>query len=122
MDVFTQAVNMKKSRPGILLTVICPLERIVDCEKIIFTETTTLGIRSLIQDRSILDREIQEIDTDYGIVKVKIASQQINGQKTIINVQAEYEDCVLLAQNTNKPLQYIQQMVIGTWYKKYKEY
>ncbi|WP_267383516.1 nickel pincer cofactor biosynthesis protein LarC [Cyanobacterium sp. uoEpiScrs1] len=122
VDVFTQAVNMKKSRPGILLTVICPLERIVDCEKIIFTETTTLGIRSLIQDRSILDREIQEIDTDYGIVKVKIASQQINGQKTIINVQAEYEDCVLLAQNTNKPLQYIQQMVIGTWYKKYKEY
>ena len=75
LDVFTQSVNMKKSRPGILLTVICPLDKVDLCEAIIFKETTTLGIRQLIQKRSILDREIQEIEIKYGKVRVKIASQ-----------------------------------------------
>ncbi|MGP0128686.1 MAG: nickel pincer cofactor biosynthesis protein LarC [cyanobacterium endosymbiont of Rhopalodia musculus] len=118
VDVFTQAIGMKKSRPGILLTVICPLDKMVDCEKIIFQETTTLGIRSLIQDRSILNREIQEIHTDYGMVRVKIASQEINGQKTIINVQPEYEDCAVLARKIDQPLRTVQQMVLNIWHKK----
>ena len=120
VDVFTQAIGMKKSRPGILLTVICPLDKMVDCEKTIFQETTTLGIRSLIQERSILNREIQEISTDYGIVKVKIASQEINGKKIIINIQPEYEDCVTLARKINQPLRTVQHMILNIWYKKYK--
>lgn len=120
VDVFTQAIGMKKSRPGILLTVICPLDKIADCEKIIFQETTTLGIRYLIQDRFTLNREIQEIKTDYGVVKVKIASQTNGNHKTIINVQPEYEDCTVLARKTNQPLQNIQQMVLSIWHKKYK--
>lgn len=49
LDVFTQSVMMKKSRPGILLTVICPIDKINVCETIIFRETTTLGIRQTIQ-------------------------------------------------------------------------
>jgi uncharacterized protein (TIGR00299 family) protein len=118
MDVFTQAIGMKKSRPGILLTVICPLDKMVDCKKIIFQETTTLGIRHLIQDRSILNREIQEINTDYGTIKVKIASQEINGQKIIINVQPEYEDCVVLARKINQPLRTVQQMILNIWHSK----
>ncbi|YAI81204.1 MAG: nickel pincer cofactor biosynthesis protein LarC [cyanobacterium endosymbiont of Rhopalodia sterrenbergii] len=116
VDVFTQAIGMKKSRPGILLTVICPLEKMVDCEEIVFQETTTLGIRYLIQNRSVLNREIQEIKTDYGIVKVKIASQEINGKKTIINVQPEYEDCATVARQINQPLRTVQQMVLNIWY------
>ncbi|BBA78668.1 hypothetical protein RGRSB_0030 [cyanobacterium endosymbiont of Rhopalodia gibberula] len=122
VDVFTQAIGMKKSRPGILLTVICPLDKMIDCKKIIFQETTTLGIRYLVQDRSILNREIQKINTDYGMVKVKVASQKINGQKTIINVQPEYEDCVVLARKINQPLRTIQQMVLNIWYEKQREY
>ncbi|XLQ10863.1 MAG: nickel pincer cofactor biosynthesis protein LarC [cyanobacterium endosymbiont of Epithemia adnata isolate EadnSB Bon19] len=118
VDVFTQAIGMKKSRPGILLTVICPLNKMGDCKKIIFQETTTLGIRYLIQDRSILNREIQELNTDYGMVRVKIASQEINGQKTIINVQPEYEDCVVLARKINQPLRTVQQMVLNIWHNK----
>lgn len=116
LDVFTQAIGMKKSRPGILLTVICTPEKVADCQNIIFKETTTLGIRHRIQNRSILQREIQQITTDYGVARVKIASQGIGDNKTILNVQPEYEDCVELARKSNQSLQMIHQIVLNTWY------
>jgi pyridinium-3,5-bisthiocarboxylic acid mononucleotide nickel chelatase len=97
LDVFTQSIGMKKSRPGILLTVICSPELQSDCEEIIFTETTTLGIRASHQNRSILAREIQSIDTKYGKVKLKIARSNHGERSEIINVQPEYEDCAALA-------------------------
>ncbi|MEA5511910.1 nickel insertion protein [Crocosphaera sp. UHCC 0190] len=112
LDVFTQSVNMKKSRPGILLTVICPLDKVSSCEEIIFKETTTLGIRQLIQKRSILEREIKIVEIKYGQVRVKIASQGKGEEKTIINVQPEYEDCAALAKKFNQPLRSIQQMAL----------
>jgi uncharacterized protein (DUF111 family) len=51
LDVFSQAITMKKSRLGILLTVICALDKIATCENMIFQETTTLGIRRTIQEQ-----------------------------------------------------------------------
>lgn len=92
-DVFTQPVAMKKNRPGILLTVICDLDKIDICEEIIFRETTTLGIRRQFQTRSILDREIVTVVTKYGNVRVKVAKKGLE----IINIQPEYEDCANLA-------------------------
>ncbi len=121
VDVFTQAIGMKKSRPGILLTVICPPDKIGDCERIIFQETTTLGIRCLIQNRSILNREIEGVKTEYGIVKIKVATQEIGKEKTILNVQPEYEDCATLARQLNQPLRVIQQMVLNIWYQKHNK-
>ncbi|MEA5534439.1 nickel insertion protein [Crocosphaera sp. XPORK-15E] len=117
LDVFTQSVNMKKSRPGILLTVICPLDKVSLCEEIIFKETTTLGIRQLIQKRSILDREIKTVEIKYGQVRVKIASQGKGEEKTIINVQPEYEDCAALARKFDQPLRSIQQMALEAFIK-----
>lgn len=99
-DVFTQPVAMKKNRPGVLLTVICDVEKIDICETIIFRETTTIGIRRQIQHRSILCRKIEIITTKYGNIKVKVAKKQ--GQ--VINFQPEYEDCVVIAQQYNIPL------------------
>ena len=116
VDVFTQAIGMKKSRPGILLTVICPPEKVANCQDIIFRETTTLGIRHLTQNRAILQRKIQEVNTDYGIVKVKVASQGIGDIKTIINVQPEYEDCAQLARKHNQPFKVIHQMALDIWF------
>lgn len=107
LDVFTQSIGMKKSRPGILLTVICDVEKIDICEEIIFRETSTLGIRRQLQTRSILAREIQEIDTKYGKIRVKIAKKN----NEIINIQPEYEDCVALAKKHNLPLKLIQQAI-----------
>jgi uncharacterized protein (TIGR00299 family) protein len=121
LDVFTQAIGMKKSRPGILLTVICPPEKMAICQQIIFTETTTLGIRYYQQNRSILRREIQEIDTQYGKIRVKIAYQGTGANKQIIKVQPEYEDCANLARKLNQPWRVIHQLVLDTWQKKYDQ-
>ena len=102
-DVFTQSVTMKKNRPGVLLTVICDLDRIDQCEEIIFRETTTIGIRRQIQERSILSREIKTVNTQYGDIRVKVARKE----GKIVNIQPEYEDCVRLARQHNLPFNLI---------------
>ncbi len=115
LDVFTQSVMMKKSRPGILLTVICAVDKIDVCEEIIFRETTTLGIRQSIQKRSILEREIKIVKTQYGEVRVKIATQGKGENKTIINVHPEYEDCAAIALKFNQPLTTIQKIALESF-------
>jgi pyridinium-3,5-bisthiocarboxylic acid mononucleotide nickel chelatase len=112
LDVFTQSIGMKKSRSGILLTVICHPELVNTCKTIIFRETTTLGIRERTQLRSMLKREIKSVTTDYGVVKVKIASWE-KGEQQIINVQPEYEDCAALARQHNVPWKEISQKAIS---------
>jgi uncharacterized protein (TIGR00299 family) protein len=115
VDVFTEAIGMKKSRPGILLTAICLPEKVAECEGVIFRETTTLGIRRLKQQRSILQREIQEVMTVYGKISLKVASQGKGENKKIINVQPEYEDCATIARNSGKPWREIYQMALASW-------
>ena len=112
IDVFTQPVGMKKSRPGILLTVLCHPDAIAACQEVIFRETSTLGIRYSIQDRAILKREIQSVKTPYGEVRVKIAYTKNLDPQNILNIQPEYEDCAELAQKTGHSLQKIQQSAI----------
>lgn len=113
LDVFTQPVTMKKSRLGVLLTVICPPENLSACEQAIFRETTTLGIRQSTQQRTILAREIYQVQTEYGIVGLKVAKI---GDK-IVNVQPEYEDCSILAKKHNLPFMEVQKIVLQGWYK-----
>lgn len=115
LDVFTQSIGMKKSRSGILLTAICHPEIASACQTIIFRETTTLGIRERTQQRSILDREIQSVKTDYGLVRVKIASWGEGEERQILNVQPEYEDCATLAEQHDVPWREISQKAIATW-------
>ena len=107
LDVYTQAITMKKSRSGTLITVICDCDHQSLCEQILFQETTTLGIRFRFQERKILDREIHEVITEYGSARVKIARRQ--GFET---VQPEYEDCAKLARSHNIPLTLVQQAVL----------
>jgi pyridinium-3,5-bisthiocarboxylic acid mononucleotide nickel chelatase len=115
LDVFTQAIGMKKSRPGILLTAIVPLDRSLECEQIIFTETSTLGIRRDRQIRSILPRSIESVMTKYGSVRVKIARNNLVNDDRIINIQPEYADCAALAQQHHVPWKEIHQLVLATW-------
>jgi pyridinium-3,5-bisthiocarboxylic acid mononucleotide nickel chelatase len=107
VDVFSQPVAMKKSRPAILLTTICHLEKIGICEQIIFRETTTLGIRRSRQERSILPRQIQTVETIYGAVRVKVATSNLSNQSEIWNIQPEYADCAALADRHQVPWQTI---------------
>lgn len=74
LDVFTTAIGMKKSRPGLMLTILC---RLTDAEKmvrLIFKHTTTLGVRKKICQRAVLDRKTETIDTPYGKIRRKVSS------------------------------------------------
>ncbi len=113
LDVFTQGITMKKSRSGILLTVICEPKLADTCKKIIFQETTTLGIRERTQQRSILNRQIQSVVTPYGKVAVKIARWDKSPDSAIVNIQPEYEDCANLARQYNIPWRTVQQAAIS---------
>ncbi|MGF1535638.1 MAG: nickel pincer cofactor biosynthesis protein LarC [Elainellaceae cyanobacterium] len=113
LDVFTQAVGMKKSRPGILITVICRSDRVTVCEEILFQETSTLGIRRRPQQRIALDRSIETVATPYGPVRVKVARSEPNG--AVVNAQPEYEDCANLARTHNLALQAIQKQTLLSW-------
>jgi pyridinium-3,5-bisthiocarboxylic acid mononucleotide nickel chelatase len=109
VDVFTQAVTMKKNRLGTLLTVLCPMAATADCETVIFRETTTLGIRRQQQQRSVLAREMVQVSTPYGKVAIKVA----RSGETLLNLQPEYEDCANLARSQNIPLQQVYQAAMG---------
>lgn len=119
VDVFTQSIGMKKSRPGILLTVICHPQDIDNCEAVLFRETTTLGIRRLTQQRTILSREIQQVQTKYGEIRVKVAWSNSSPQKRITNVQPEYEDCARIARLNHCSWREIHQLALQAWYRQY---
>ncbi|HAN73996.1 MAG TPA: nickel pincer cofactor biosynthesis protein LarC [Planktothrix sp. UBA8402] len=112
IDVFSQPITMKKSRLGVLLTVICHPEHRQVCEAILFRETTTLGIRNILQNRSILKRDIQTVETQYGLVRVKVG---FSGKK-ITNVQPEYEDCAKLAKQHKVSWLEVHRLALQSWY------
>jgi hypothetical protein len=114
VDVFTQAIGMKKSRPGILLTVLCHPDQLGSCEAVLFRETSTLGIRRSTQQRAILQRGIQQVETKYGVVRVKVA--WIGAEGVITTVQPEYEDCAELARQHNIPWREVHRLALSTWY------
>ncbi|MCT7966736.1 nickel pincer cofactor biosynthesis protein LarC [Laspinema sp. D1] len=115
LDAFTEAISMKKSRTGILLTVICHPEQQKACEAVIFRETPTLGIRISTQQRSILHRELHTVSTPFGDVRVKVAT---DSQGTITNVQPEYEDCANIARSQDIPWQEVHRQGLQAWYRK----
>ena len=116
VDVFTQPIGMKKSRSGVLLTVICQLDKAPDCEQIIFKETSTLGIRRDRQTRSILPREIQSVVTKYGTIRVKVARNNLVGDDSIVNVHPEYEDCAAIAQEHQIAWREVHQLALMAWH------
>ncbi|MEZ2304043.1 MAG: nickel pincer cofactor biosynthesis protein LarC [Microcoleus sp.] len=113
LDVFTQPIVMKKSRLGVLLTVICHPEHQAACETVIFRETTTLGIRRSTQQRTILHREFQTVQTKYGPVHIKVAKSG----EMITNVQPEYEDCAEIARLNNISWREVHRLALQSWYE-----
>lgn len=119
VDVFTQAIAMKKNRLGTLLNVLCPTTAVTACETILFRETTTLGIRHSQQTRSVLLREIVTVTTKYGDVPVKIARLHTDGKP--LNLQPEHDDCARLAREHNLPLQQIHQAALSAATRKFQK-
>jgi len=100
LDAFGMPVQMKKNRPGTLLTVLCKPEDASKLTQLIFTETTTLGVRRRAEVRQVLERRWENVRTPWGEVRMKIAS--MNG--TVTNYAPEYEDCRRIAAEHHVPL------------------
>ncbi len=100
LDAFTTTVQMKKSRPAFKLTVLCDRSKLEKLCSIIFTETTSIGIRYYEVDRFKLKREMVKVNTRYGNVKVKLSK----GPNDILTVSPEYDECVRLARKSGVPL------------------
>jgi pyridinium-3,5-bisthiocarboxylic acid mononucleotide nickel chelatase len=103
LDVYTTPVQMKKNRPGTLLTLLCKPAETNALMSLVFAETTTLGARTYRAQRRTLPRETVKVHTRFGDVQVKLA--RVNG--TIRHVAPEYEDCRKLATEKNVPLQQV---------------
>jgi uncharacterized protein (TIGR00299 family) protein len=105
LDAFGMPVQMKKNRPGTLLTVLCKPEDAGKLTQLIFTETTTLGVRRREEVRQTLARRWENVRTPWGEVRIKIAS--MNG--TVTNYAPEYEDCRRIAAEHHVPLKTVMQ-------------
>jgi len=104
LDVFYTSIQMKKNRPGILLTVIAPPDRRERLTATIFRETTTIGVRYRETARECLDREDVTVQTRLGAVRVKVARR--DGR--VLNASPEFEDCVRIAREHNVPVKEVQ--------------
>ena len=100
MDVFLSPVQMKKNRPGTLVTVICSPDMVNTVSDLLMQETTSIGLRWRIDHRIKANRYFKEVQTPYGMIRFKVAQA---GNK-IINVSPEYEDCKRVAREKKLPL------------------
>jgi len=112
-DVFTCPVQMKKHRPGILLTVILPSELLDGVCKVLFEETTTLGLRYHRCHRQVLERTVEPVEGPLGKVSVKVA--RMDGR--IVSFSPEYEECKVLANRHKVPFKKVQRQVVQEFLK-----
>lgn len=108
LEVYLSPVQMKKNRPGILLSVITSASKIKEISQVLFLETTTLGVRFHEMSRKVLDRRIVEVKTIWGNVRVKEGI--MDGE--VINAAPEYEDLKSIAGTTKMPIKKINEEVL----------
>jgi len=111
LEVFYVAVQMKKNRPGTLLTVVAPPEKRAALADVIFRETTTIGIRHSEVERECLRREIVSVETPLGAVRFKIAYR--DGR--VINAITEFDDCARLAAVHNVSVKEVQAVALRAY-------
>jgi uncharacterized protein (TIGR00299 family) protein len=114
LDVFAVPVQMKKNRPGMLLTVLSKPEESDALTRIIFTETSTIGVRRREEQRQALARKWITVGTRWGDVRLKVAC--MNG--TVTNYAPEYEDCKKIAVQHHVPLKSVMQEALQGYLKK----
>ena len=110
LEAYTMPIHMKKSRTGLLLTVLCDRSKIDAAERIIFAETTTFGIRRHSVERTKLRRRIEEVQTPFGPVRMKVGERP-----GIITASPEYEDCRKAATLHGVPLREVMSAARDAW-------
>lgn len=101
LDVYTTPIQMKKNRPGVILSALCPTQLVAKVEKIIFRETKTLGVRRWLVSRHKLERRAHSVETPWGLIVGKLATLTDGS----VSFSPEYESCRRVAQERNAPLQ-----------------
>jgi pyridinium-3,5-bisthiocarboxylic acid mononucleotide nickel chelatase len=103
LDVFSTPAQMKKNRPGLLVTLLSETENVARLIDLVFRETTTIGVRTYEVRRKTLEREFVPVATPFGEVRMKLS--RMNG--TILNATPEYEDCQRIAAASGVPLKQV---------------
>jgi uncharacterized protein (DUF111 family) len=111
LDVFYAAVQMKKNRPGTLMTIIARPEDRERLVSLVFRETTTIGVRFTDMQRECLERETMTLPTPLGSVRFKVARRG----EHILNAQPEFDDLVRLANEHSRPVKEVQAMAAKAW-------
>jgi uncharacterized protein (DUF111 family) len=105
LDCYFTPVQMKKNRPGVLLSVLCRNDRRAMLSEMLFEETTTLGLRAYEVERRAMERRIVRVETQYGPIDVKVAA--LNGH--IVKEMPEYEQCRQAARAAHVPLRVVEE-------------
>ena len=111
LDVYYAPVQMKKNRPGTLVTVLAVPDRREALTGLLFSETTTIGVRYQEMARECLEREIVTVETPLGAIRFKVASR--NGQ--ILNASPEFDDCARIATEKGLPVKEVQAVALSAW-------
>ena len=111
LEVYYAPVQMKKNRPGTLVTVIAAPERRDAINGVLFTETTTIGVRHQEMYRERLDREVHSLTTSVGTIRFKVARRG----GAIVNAAPEFEDCARAAAEFGLPIKEVQARAIKAW-------
>jgi pyridinium-3,5-bisthiocarboxylic acid mononucleotide nickel chelatase len=111
LEVFYQPVQMKKNRPGTLMTVVCRPEDRRRLADLVFSETTTIGVRYHEMDRECLDREAVPVSTPWGEVRIKVARQA----GRVLNAQPEFDDVARLAGEHGVPIKDVHAHAMKAW-------
>jgi pyridinium-3,5-bisthiocarboxylic acid mononucleotide nickel chelatase len=104
LDCFFTPVQMKKNRPGVLLSVLCERDQKEAVMKLLFMETTTLGVRSYEVARRALQRDVVQVETQYGMIDVKVA--RLDGRR--VNEMPEFEQCRAAAAKAGVPVKVVE--------------
>ena len=115
LDVFTTPVQMKKNRPGTVLTILAPVEREPAMCALLFRESSTLGVRTRREKRYALPRHHEAVITPWGEVRMKVAG--INGMPS--QYAPEYEDCRRIAVEHHVPLKHVMQEALRLYMEKH---
>jgi uncharacterized protein (DUF111 family) len=106
LDVWFTPIQMKKNRPGVLLSALAAPDQVKDLASVLLHETSTLGVRLCPPMRRFkADRRVREVTTPWGVVRVK--EKWLNGAHSPserLAVSPEYDDCARLARETGEPL------------------
>jgi hypothetical protein len=111
LDVFMTPVQMKKGRPGTLITVLADEDHRAAMTEVLFTHTTTLGVRIQRVERETLARRWEDVPVAGGMVRIKIAER--DGR--VFNAAPEFDDCERVAAATNRPIKDVQIEAMTRW-------